>query len=425
MIVDVVQSFNCDCELPHIASLLQRWALHCDRGEKTKPTKMQHGEENLNDMHAAGLGIAKLLWHGQFAECCVDLQAATGGQQSTVAFSTSPVQKMSFNVLQSSVAAFQLSFHRQYLFRQSGVELGADTLVVVLAFLSRLGFFLSHDFAQPPGVDWEVHTDKGKDDAWSAPSADGGVVAEAKLEQAKAPRPNVAAPASLPSGENSGAHLVGDSGDEELPVSAADVWTTGRMCLRVATACRILDALHAVLSLHLLLSKAAVAPPWQKPASQLEGGDMMLDGSTASQQCDSASAVALQPYHREAGMDTYNELILYANCPVGTIAQYMHRFNHLFHSVSQVVYYNYPDFRRPPQKSFEALDTPNAPAINLLPVLLELEPLPVLYEHTGAGHAATHAKHPRAWVVWDRFVLQVDSAMNVRYAEDLRALSGD
>jgi hypothetical protein len=34
-------------------------------------------------------------------------------------------------------------------------------------------------------------------------------------------------------------------------------------------------------------------------------------------------------------------------------------------------------------------------------LLVELAPdIPVLFEHTGAGHRETHARHRWAWVLW-------------------------
>ena len=63
-------------------------------------------------------------------------------------------------------------------------------------------------------------------------------------------------------------------------------------------------------------------------------------------------------------------------------------------------------------------------AVNVLALLLELNPnVPVLFEHTGAGHAATHAQHAWAWVLWADYVLLVDAQMHVSAALDVRALA--
>ena len=372
--------------LSEVATLAENWTKHCDRGAKSVATKMKHGVEHLNDMQAAGLGIAKLLWKGEYPELKVEIQEFTGGKNSMIAFEPTWVHSMSLQQLQATLATLQLQFHKQYQPQQHFIIQRIDMNVLLLAFLARLGFFLAHDFDPPADAGWSgAPTNSEQVDAWSAPAADGGVAAEAQ---------RVRQPASLE---------LDPPDPDTLPATAADVWHPERVCLRVATACRILDAVHSMLCLHALLGRARVSRPWTPAEPESTGG--------------------IEPYHREAGLDTYNELILYTSCPVGTITQYMHRFNHLFHSVSQVVYYNFPDFRRPAQKSFDDVVKPNAPAVNLLPALLELEPIPVLYEHTGAGHAATHAQHPRAWVVWDQFVLLIDRQMNVHYASDLRALA--
>jgi hypothetical protein len=46
----------------------------------------------------------------------------------------------------------------------------------------------------------------------------------------------------------------------------------------------------------------------------------------------------------------------------------------------------------------------------------------VLFEHTGAGCRAQHAKHPWSWVLWSRFVLLVDAYMRSFVAADVRTL---
>jgi hypothetical protein len=112
-----------------------------------------------------------------------------------------------------------------------------------------------------------------------------------------------------------------------------------------------------------------------------------------------------------------------SDCVVGTIAQYAHRFAHLFHSVSQAVYYNFPSYARQTQLPLAALQRANAPAVNVLPLLTELSPdIPVLFEHTGAGCRAQHARHRWSWVLWSRFVLLVDADMRSYVAADARTL---
>jgi hypothetical protein len=123
-----------------------------------------------------------------------------------------------------------------------------------------------------------------------------------------------------------------------------------------------------------------------------------------------------------------------ADCVVGTIAQYAHKFAYLFHSISQAIYYNRPNYQRKLQLPLARLQEPTErdargvecgpSAVNLLALLLELRPdVPVLFEHTGAGHRGTHAQHAWAWVLWAGFVLLVDARMEVAAALDARALA--
>lgn len=163
----------------------------------------------------------------------------------------------------------------------------------------------------------------------------------------------------------------------------------------------VLAAVHAMWSLSLILRNATVTPPWNP-----------TDGDTH-----------IQGFHREASLDTYTDILIASSCPIGATTQYKEKFSHLFHSVSQVVYYNFPNFRRTGQMELDELLKPNCPPINLLPVLLELYPeIPVLYEHTGALHNKTHSKHPWSWVVLAGYVLLVDEHMQAFHSSDLRSL---
>ena len=63
--------------------------------------------------------------------------------------------------------------------------------------------------------------------------------------------------------------------------------------------------------------------------------------------------------------------------------------------------------------------------MNCLALALQVEPdVPVLYEHSGLGHAPTHASHPIAWVLIQDIVLLVDSHMQAHCGSvsDLLAL---
>jgi hypothetical protein len=178
-----------------------------------------------------------------------------------------------------------------------------------------------------------------------------------------------------------------------------DVDPAGFCSVRTETFVFLLDALHSMYSLHSLLTRAKFLSP---PGGLLE----------------------LHSHHREASNETFFTHSMTSDCVVGTIAQYAHRFAHLFHSVSQTIYYNQPTYARQTQLPLATLQLENTHAVNVLPLLTELYPtIPVLFEHTGAGCRSKHAKHQWSWVLWSRFVLLVNADMQTFVARDLRTLA--
>ena len=172
--------------------------------------------------------------------------------------------------------------------------------------------------------------------------------------------------------------------------------------VRVETIVFLLDALHSMYSLHSLLTRAR----------------FICRGAESPQTC-----VPVHAHHREASQETFFTQSITADCAVGTIAQYAHRFAHLFHSVSQTIYYNHPTYCRQTQIPLAELEKENVKCVNLLPLLTELRPeIPVLYEHTGAGCRSAHAKHDWSWVLWCNFVLLVDRHLQGIVACDARML---
>jgi len=178
-----------------------------------------------------------------------------------------------------------------------------------------------------------------------------------------------------------------------------EVDAEGYCSVRAETFVFMLDALHSMYGLHALLTRAEFV---RAPAELL---------------------AEVHAHHREASNETFFTHSMTSDCVVGSIAQYAHRFAHLFHSVSQAVYYNFPSYVRQTQLPLAALQRAGAPGVNVLPLLTELRPdIPVLFEHTGAGCRPQHAKHRCSWVLWSRFVLLVDADMRSYVAADARTL---
>lgn len=159
---------------------------------------------------------------------------------------------------------------------------------------------------------------------------------------------------------------------------------------------------------------------------------------------EAAHNIELFPHHREASTETWWEISIVTDCPIGSIIQYKNKFRALFHSVSQVIYFHYPSYSRQRQIPLEEVTSISQISmveegdegglakatkhmldcqINILPLLLQVEPdATLLFEHTGAGHRPTLAKNAWNWVIMGRFVLLIDRHMNVYTANDLRSL---
>ena len=180
-----------------------------------------------------------------------------------------------------------------------------------------------------------------------------------------------------------------------------DIDNNGFCTVRIETVVFLLDALHSLYSLHTLLTRA-------KFVGLQNAQDL----------------VPVHAHHREASNETFFTHSMTSDCAVGSIAQYAHRFAHLFHSVSQTIYYNYPTYSRQIQLPLSELQRENARSVNLLPLLTELRPdIPVLFEHTGAGFLQAHAQHKWSWILWSHFVLLVDGEMRSYVAKDARTLA--
>ena len=192
--------------------------------------------------------------------------------------------------------------------------------------------------------------------------------------------------------------------DTECLHGIVDVDTEGWKCVRPACAVQFFDAVHAVLSLTRLLMRAQVVS-WhtgEEPVSE---------------------HVRLFNHHREASIDDFYEMSMITDCMVGSITQYKHKFQFLFHSISQVVYYHWPVYDRQRQITQVEIDAYGVCGINLLPLLLQVDPeIPCYYEHTGAGAQSVYCKHEYSWAMMSGYVFMVHRSGAVFCSEDVRSL---
>lgn len=166
---------------------------------------------------------------------------------------------------------------------------------------------------------------------------------------------------------------------------------------------QLLDACHAMASVLLALLDADIAP--------------------ANDAGVTALLADITEHHREVTLDAFYELSMLAAIHPGMVAQYKHRHQEVFHSISQVVYYNWPSYTREKQAAFNDMMKDRKP-INVLPLVVEmLGNTPVLHEHTGALHAPTHARFDFAFVLIGRYYALVTRGMRVLLHTDVLQLA--
>jgi len=203
-------------------------------------------------------------------------------------------------------------------------------------------------------------------------------------------------------------HAVEEPADQEALLGLVDLDKEGWRCVRPACVVEVFDGVHALLSLTRLLMKAQVLSLHTQAA---------VDTDSVSDE------IKLFNHHREASIDDFYEMSMVADCAPGAITQYKHKFQFLFHSISQVVYYHYPTYERQRQQPLPMLSEYAAPGVNLLPLLLQVNlDMPHFYEHTGAGLHSAFSAHAFSWVLVSGYILLVDRSGAVFCAEDLRSL---
>jgi len=81
----------------------------------------------------------------------------------------------------------------------------------------------------------------------------------------------------------------------------------------------------------------------------------------------------LQSYHRQAGLDAFHEHAMYADLPPAARITYKQDFAGMYHSITQVLYFHFPDYARQRQISLEDMRG-GLSHLHCLSVALELRP---------------------------------------------------
>jgi hypothetical protein len=90
--------------------------------------------------------------------------------------------------------------------------------------------------------------------------------------------------------------------------------------------------------------------------------------------------LSVQTYHVQAGLDIFYEHSMFADLPPAARLIYKQDFSGMYHCVTQVVYFHFPDYARKRQQSLDEIRAGGSP-VNCLSVALELHPdIPVVME---------------------------------------------
>lgn len=373
-LLDLLEHDELNICFSFLRNSVQSWACNYNRAEKL------HEVDGCNRTHVLGASLCVLLHKcTDFDMETYNLSMSLGAARDRVIMCAKEFAKYDLEDILSLVTALQLEFESLYTLRGSTTlndcEAGYWAVVniedICLRVMAQLGSCLAIQHKLPIP---------------DCPTAESASTSENKTKGA--PEVNII---DVPSGVVRG---------------LLEVDSAGFCSPRMDTVVGILDALHSIFSLHTLLTRATYVP-----------------SDVLEKELEKENTAEVHAHHREASNETFFSHSMTSDCVVGSIAQYAHRFAHLFHSVSQTIYFNYPTYTRQVQIALPLLQQPNARHVNLLPLLTELRPdIPVLFEHTGAGWRREHAKHPWSWILWSHFVVLVSNDMRTYVANDLRTL---
>ena len=93
-----------------------------------------------------------------------------------------------------------------------------------------------------------------------------------------------------------------------------------------------------------------------------------------------ADKAVLQIFHVEATLDVFYEQTMRWDLPPGAVLCYQHEFVGMFNSISQVVYFNYPEYERRKQLSWELVATGDHAIYSLAPLLSLYPDVEIVHE---------------------------------------------
>jgi len=170
----------------------------------------------------------------------------------------------------------------------------------------------------------------------------------------------------------------------------------------------ILDVLHSIGSIVLALTTS-------KDASEFQ----LSNGGNSPTQKKNEEEVVLTEHHREVSLDVFYEFSMVSDLHAGCITQYYHKHEDVFHSISQVLYFNWPSYARKRQCSIEKIHE-GKNFVNTMPLILEYFPnVPIFYEHNGALHFQKHNQYDFSWACIAGYTFLVKRDFTIFYSKQI------
>ena len=197
----------------------------------------------------------------------------------------------------------------------------------------------------------------------------------------------------------------------EKMIPMKDIETTNSNMVRILpqSIVNILDVLHSIGSIVLALTTSKDPSNFNLTNYENSQEEAQLKEED----------VVLTEHHREVSLDAFYEFSMVSDLHAGCITQYYHKHEDVFHSISQVLYFNWPSYARKRQCSIEKIHEEKN-FINTMPLILEYFPnVPIFYEHNGALHFQKHNQYDFSWACVAGYTFLVKRDFTIFYSKQI------
>lgn len=197
----------------------------------------------------------------------------------------------------------------------------------------------------------------------------------------------------------------------EKMIPMKDIETTNGNMVRILpqSIINILDVLHSIGSIVLALTTSKDPSNFNLRNNENSPEDAQLKEED----------VVLTEHHREVSLDAFYEFSMVSDLHAGCITQYYHKHEDVFHSISQVLYFNWPSYARKRQCSIEKIHEERN-FVNTMPLILEYFPnVPIFYEHNGALNFQKHNQYDFSWACVAGYTFLVKRDFTIFYSKQI------